>query len=96
MLRWRLLLGAVFIGALAGLIVLDYRSPRPGSLLIVLALVLGLAAAHEVLTLLAAGGHHPLATAVYGGTLLVVASNAVPLFWLSTADDKPWAGSAGR
>lgn len=87
MLRWRLLLGAVLIAALAGLMTLDYRAATPGSWLLLLAIAAGLAGAQEVVSLLAAGGYHPRASLVYGGTLLVVASNAVPLFWLKPDDE---------
>ncbi len=81
MLRWRLLLGACLIGALAGFMVLDYQAATPGTWLLLLALVAGLGAANEVVTLLAAGGYHPLSSVIYGGTLLVIASNLLPLHW---------------
>ncbi len=87
MLRWRILLGGLFIAALAGLMWLDFHAAHPGSWLVPLALAISLAAANEVISLLAAGGHHPLPSAIYGGTLLVVGSNAVPLFWLQRGDD---------
>lgn len=88
MLRWRILLGVVFIGALVGLSWLDFAT-TPGAWLLPLAIVVGLAAAHEVVTLLARGGHYPLPAVIYGGTVLVIASNAIPLFWFPPPDDQP-------
>jgi len=81
LLRWRLLLGALLIGALVGLMVLDVRSATPGGWLLGLALVAGLAAANEVVSLLRSGGYRPLAGVIYLGTLAVIASNAIPLYW---------------
>ncbi len=88
MLRWRILLGTVLIAALAGLLWLDWAT-TPGAWLFVLVLVLALAAAHELVTMFAAAGYGPMRSVIYGGTLLVVASNAIPLFWLRMADDQP-------
>ncbi len=89
MLRWRLLLGALLIGALIGLLWLDYHASPPAMALFVLVLVFGLAAAQEVVSLLATGGYRPHPGAIYAGTLLVIASNAIPLFLLSVPDDRP-------
>jgi phosphatidate cytidylyltransferase len=93
-LRWRFLLGTTFIAALVGLMVADYHAAQAGSWLIFLALVLAVAAAQEVVTLFAAGGYAPLSSVVYGGSLLVVASNAVPMFFLQASDD-PSLGRLG-
>jgi phosphatidate cytidylyltransferase len=93
-LRWRILLGATFIAVLVGLIVADYHAAQPGSWLIFLALVLAAAAAQEVVGLLAAGGYSPLSSVIYGGSLWVVASNAVPRFFLRPSDD-PLLGRLG-
>ncbi|MEX0979398.1 MAG: phosphatidate cytidylyltransferase [Pirellulales bacterium] len=81
MLRWRILLGAGLIAALAAMIVLDYRAPTPGVWLLVVALIVGLGGAQEVISLMAAGGHHPRASVIYAGTLVVIASNAIPILW---------------
>ena len=81
MLRWRLLLGTIFIAAIVGLCWLDFHAGRPGVYLFPLALVLGMASAGEVLWLLAGRDLKPYPGAVYVGNLLVLASNAVPLFW---------------
>jgi phosphatidate cytidylyltransferase len=60
-----------------------------GTWLLPLAMVLGLGAAHEVVTLLARAGYQPVSGVIYGGSLLVIASNAIPLFVLPSADDQP-------
>ena len=88
MLRWRLLLGVSLIAGLVGLLRLDYLG-TPGVWLLPLALVVGLGGAHEVVALLARAGYRPLAGIVYGGTLLVIAANGIPLFLLPSADDQP-------
>lgn len=91
MLRWRLLLGAVLIGALAALVRLDLAAAMPGVWLFPLVLVVAVAAAAEVVSLLAAGGYHPLRSVIYGGTLLVVASNAVAMFCSAARESEPLA-----
>lgn len=77
MLRWRLLLGAVFIAALIGLFTLDYQAPFPGVVLFPLALLLSWLAAGEILWLLAARDLRPRPGIVRLGALAVVASNLV-------------------
>ncbi|MBX7169293.1 MAG: phosphatidate cytidylyltransferase, partial [Pirellulales bacterium] len=89
MLRWRLLLGAVLIAALVGLVWLDHSLAMPGAVLFGVALMLTILAAQEVVSLLAAGGYRPLAGVIYGGSLLVVLSNAVPLFIRPVSDEHP-------
>jgi phosphatidate cytidylyltransferase len=66
---------------MAGIMVLDHRAATPGVWLLGLALVAGLGGAVEVVSLLAAGGYRPRSDVIYGGTLLVIASNLVPLLW---------------
>lgn len=82
MLRWRLLLGAAAIAALAALSWLDHRAglagSMPGLYLLPLALIVSLAASGEMLWLLAARGLHPLPWVVYGGNLAIVAANWIP------------------
>jgi phosphatidate cytidylyltransferase len=78
MLRWRLLLGAIFIGALAGLCWLDVQAATPGIWLMPLALLLAILASQEVIGLCRAGGLQPSAGAVYLGNFLIVASNWAP------------------
>jgi phosphatidate cytidylyltransferase len=93
MLRWRLLLGPVMVAALLGLGWLDARADRPGIYLFPLAVVLALAGAQELLALFAARNLRPLRWAVLGGTLLVVLSNAGPLFWPAVA--QRWLSDLG-
>lgn len=78
MLRWRLVLGAVFIAALIGLFWLDYRAPVPGVVLFPLALLLAWLGSGEVLWLFAARDLKPRAAVVRLGSLAVVAANIVP------------------
>ena len=92
MLRWRILLGAVFIAVLVGLLWADFVTSPPAVWLFVLSLGVGLLAANEIVTLLDAAGYQPLSAVIYGGTLLVIASNAIPLFWLSVPDERPVDG----
>jgi phosphatidate cytidylyltransferase len=83
-LRWRLLLGALFIGALAGLFWLDATAAlgaAPGLWLFPLAILLSLAASGEMLWMSAGRDIHPQAALVYAGNLAIVASNGVPLYW---------------
>ncbi len=87
MLRWRILLGTGLIAAVAALMVLDQYAGTPGAWLILVALVVGLAGAHELLTLLSAGGRHPPSSVIYGGTALVIASNAIPILWRPVAEN---------
>ena len=72
--------GAVLIAALVGLVRLDYLASVPATWLFPLAALAAVGAANEVVSLLAAGGRRPLASVIYGGTLAVIASNAIPLF----------------
>lgn len=87
MLRWRLVLGAALIAGLIVLAGLDAASDPPGAWLFPLALAAAIAGAQEVASLLASGGHPPRKLVLYFGTLLVMASNAVPFFaWKPPAD----------
>jgi phosphatidate cytidylyltransferase len=62
-----------------GLCWLDY-SARPATYLFPLAAVLSILAAGEMLWMLKARDIYPIPTIVYGGVMLVVASNLLPLF----------------
>ncbi len=94
MLRWRLVLGVLFIAALAGLMWLDHHAQTTGLWLLGLALVAGLGGANEVVELLKSGGLRPRAAVIYGGTLLVVASNAIPLLWRPVPESQALARAA--
>jgi phosphatidate cytidylyltransferase len=87
MLRWRLLLGAVFIAALVGLCWLDVHQTfgaPPGEWLFPLALLLSLGASGEMLELVGRPDEKPIGWIVYLGNLAIVASNGVSLAWPST------------
>ncbi len=100
MLRWRLLLGTIFIAALIGLCWLDHAISPPGLILLPLALALCVLASQEYLGLLAARsspaapqqpgclarGAQPIAPLVYAGSLAVVLANAIPVFWSTRPD----------
>jgi phosphatidate cytidylyltransferase len=85
MLRWRLILGALFIAALVGLCWLDFHATRPGVFLLPLAAVLSLAGAGELLAMFRKRGHTPPPWVVYGGALITVllagASVYMPADW---------------
>jgi phosphatidate cytidylyltransferase len=88
LLHWRLLLGALFIAALAGLCWLDARQAlgaAPGLWLFPLAAVLSLAASGEMLWMLSNRDIRPHAPTLYLGNFAIVASNGVPLYWLEGA-----------
>ncbi len=75
MLRWRLLLGSLFIAALAGLSWLD-AGPRPGRWLVPLAALLAVAATQELLWMLGARAALHLAWPVYAGNVCMVLAAA--------------------
>lgn len=89
MLRWRLLLGTLFIAALVGLCWLDYRAAWPGVYLLPLALVVSLLGAGELLAMFRKRGYEPLAWVIYGGTALAVllasAPGLLPATWSTSA-----------
>jgi phosphatidate cytidylyltransferase len=86
MLRWRLILGAVFIAGLVALCWLDWRADPPGLYLLPLALVAAMLATKELLAMFRKGGHEPLALAVYAGVLLTIVASAVPRLWPDVAE----------
>jgi len=92
MLRWRLLLGVVFIAGLVGLCWLDMRAERPGIVLLPLAIVAALLAAGELLAMFRKRGHQPLSWVVYGGVLVTVAAAAVPGLWPALVAGTPIQG----
>jgi phosphatidate cytidylyltransferase len=84
MLRWRLALGILIVAILVGVAWLDhlaevrYPAIPVGAWLLPVAVFFTVAATREVLHLVAAGGIHPVAWAVYGGNLLLVLSGWLP------------------
>jgi phosphatidate cytidylyltransferase len=91
MLRWRLILGTLFIAGIIALCWLDHRLQPPGMVLLPLALVLSLLASREVLWLLSGRGFDPCPRVVYLGNAFIVASNVVPVFWARTWGPDPLA-----
>ena len=75
MLRWRLLLGTVFVAALAALCWLDAGAATPGTWLMPLALLLAVLGTQELLSLWSARPQRPLGWAVYVGNVLIVLAN---------------------
>lgn len=78
MLRWRLILGAVFIAVLAALCWLDWHAWRPGIVLLPLAIVAAMLATGELLAMFRKRGHEPLAWAVYAGVLTTLVATTLP------------------
>ncbi len=102
MLRWRLLLGAIFVAALIGLCWVDHLSSPPGVMLLPLAFLLCVAAGKEYVDLLAGRGGAPPASRessrlaypdpllVLAGSAAVVLANAIPVFWSTRMDPLGW------
>jgi phosphatidate cytidylyltransferase len=78
MLRWRLLLGTFFVAALVGLIWLDKLSHPPGLWLLPLAILLGLAATGELLSMLRDLQMRPQAWLVCAGNALIMLAAWLP------------------
>ena len=87
MLKWRLLLGVVFVAGLVGLCVADGMLAGtkwgPGVALCPLAVLVAWGAAEEVVKLCGAGGYKASRLVVVGGAVALVAASA-----------KPWWGAA--
>lgn len=82
MLRWRLLLGVVFVGLLALVCWLDFHSLRPGIYLLPLACVVSLLAAGELVAMYKRrpSDEQPLPWVVFAGVLLVVLASGSRVF----------------
>jgi phosphatidate cytidylyltransferase len=85
MLKWRLLLGTLIIGALVGFCILDARADvpaeepgLPGAFLMPILLAATLLATREVLGLARAAGIRPAAWPIYAGNLLLVVAQWAP------------------
>src|SRR3954453_6112046 len=72
MLRWRLILGTLFIAALVVLCRLDGTAPRPGTYLLPLALIVGCVGASELLGMFNKRGHAPIPWVVYVGVSIAI------------------------
>src|SRR3954470_2254944 len=90
MLRWRLLLGTIFIAAVAGLCWLDANGSRPGAWLLPLALLITVLASGELLWLFAARQLYPLACVIYAGNLAIVLMASLPTLFGWHAAWGPW------
>jgi phosphatidate cytidylyltransferase len=91
-LRYRLLLGTLFIALLAGLCCLDGTQAAgapAGAWLLPLALLLALVASGEMLWLLSSAEHRLLAAVIYAGNFAIVAANGIPLIWPELAAKYP-------
>lgn len=94
MLRWRLILGVVFVAALVALCWLDVSIARPGLVLAALAIVLAVLAAGEMRRLYAHRGVVLSSSAVYMGALLPVVVSCMPIAF-PILQLNPTLGSAG-
>jgi phosphatidate cytidylyltransferase len=81
MLVWRLLLGAVFIGTIAGLCWADYNAATAGYFLFPLAMLLAFLASQELIGMFRRRGWQPAAGPVYLGSVAMVAVN----WWATVA-----------
>ena len=88
-LRWRIVLGVVLVGALAALAVWEYQQRSTGVVMWLVALGVGLLATQESLTLVSARPPRPNGPAVYAGALLTVGLAGLPLFWTPAQADCP-------
>jgi phosphatidate cytidylyltransferase len=90
LLRWRLILGTLFIAALVMLCWLDYSVGRPGAFLLPLALMLSWLCVVELLEMFEKRGRLPLPWAMFAGVLGCVFLAGVPVVWPEAT------GSIGR
>jgi phosphatidate cytidylyltransferase len=81
MLRWRLLLGALFVAALVIWCWLDAVVGRPGAFLLPLALMITWLGVVELLDLFNKKGRYPLAWAVFAGALFTVFLSGALVFF---------------
>jgi phosphatidate cytidylyltransferase len=81
LLRYRFLLGTVFIAALVVLCWLDCVVARPGAFLLPLALMLGWMGVVELLEMFNKRGRMPLPWVLYSGVLISVLLAGMPVLW---------------
>jgi len=94
MLRWRLILGALFIGLFALLCWLDVHSTEmPGIWLMPLALLMAVFGADEVVGLAKSRGLPTCRRTAIVGTLLIVLSAYLPLVWPTLSKNADFAQS---
>jgi len=81
MLRWRLILGVLFVAAFIAVCWLDSVVTRPGAFLLPSALMLSWMAVVELLEMFNERGRQPAAWTLYCGVLLAVLSAGLPVVW---------------
>jgi len=89
MLRWRLLLGVLIIGALIGLCWLDHVIPLPGVVLLPVGLLFALLATGEIIQLCESAGLRPARAAVYAGNTLVIVAGWAAALWPCGVSGQP-------
>jgi phosphatidate cytidylyltransferase len=89
MLRWRLILGTLFIAGIIALCWWDHRLQPPGMILLPLALVLSMLASREILWLASGRDLNPCPRMVYLGNFLIVGSNLVSVLWPGSGSPDP-------
>ncbi len=94
MLRWRLILGVVFVAALAALCWLDASIARPGAVLLALAAGVAALAAGEMRRIYFQRGVVLASSSVYMGILLPVLVSGVPIL-LPRVQVNPTVGTLG-
>ena len=92
MLRWRLILGAVFISALGFLVWLDNVSSPTGIWLFGLGVCVTILASGEIVHLMRSGGLDPQVWLVYLGNLVLITAAWVPitLGWVFPSEAWNW------
>jgi phosphatidate cytidylyltransferase len=101
-LRWRLISAAVILTVLLALLWLDYRQVyfgTPGAWLLPMLLVVSLLATEEVLSLVRAQAHRPIAWIVYVGNVAIPLAAGLPIVLTvcgsNLAERYPQIGYAG-
>ncbi len=79
MLRWRLILGFVFVSALVMLCVVDCYT-TPGNVLAPLAILISMLGVNELIAMLRTRGHNPHAGSICLGTLIAIVLASAPRF----------------
>ena len=81
MLRWRLILGTLFIAALVLLCYLDCVVARPGTFLLPVALMLGWVGVVELLEMFNHRGRMPIPWVAYAGVMISIALAGLSVIW---------------
>lgn len=89
MLRWRILLGTLFIAALVILCWLDCVVTRPGAFLLPLALMVGWMGVVELLEIFNTRGRMPLPWILHGGVGLSILLAGITVAWPPAAAQNP-------